>query len=93
MMRLTFQSYLDTRKSSTSEFPRSRRQLDRAQEAGEARAGLDGTDLFALIAGLAWLGDQPALAARAGHLFDVVARPALVAEPVVSPSGGAGDGG
>ncbi|WP_226356098.1 hypothetical protein [Pseudonocardia sp. ICBG601] len=49
--------------------------------------------MFALIAGLAWLGDQPALAARAGHLFDVVARPALVAEPVVSPSGGAGDGG
>ncbi|MBN9790071.1 TetR family transcriptional regulator [Pseudonocardia sp. TMWB2A] len=69
------------------------RLLDRAQGAGEARAGLDGTDLFALIAGLAWLGDQPALAARAGHLFDVVARPALVAEPVVSPSGGAGDGG
>jgi AcrR family transcriptional regulator len=49
------------------------RLLARAQAAGTARSDIDGTDLFALIAGLAWLGDQPALAPRADHLFDVVA--------------------
>ena len=48
------------------------RLLTRAQTAGGARAGIDGTDLFALIGALAWLGDQPALVARADHLFDVV---------------------
>ncbi|MET7695959.1 TetR family transcriptional regulator, partial [Streptomyces sp. NPDC005483] len=45
----------------------------RAQTAGTAREDIDGTDLFALIAALAWLGDQPSLAPRADHLFDVVA--------------------
>ncbi|MFG1636415.1 SbtR family transcriptional regulator [Pseudonocardia alni] len=62
------------------------RLLGRAQEAGQARSGLDGTDLLALIAGLAWLGDQPALAARAEHLVDVIARPALVVDGARSPS-------
>jgi AcrR family transcriptional regulator len=47
--------------------------LTRAQASGIARAHLDGTDLFALIAALAWLGDQPATAGRADHLFDVIA--------------------
>ncbi|GAA1137075.1 TetR/AcrR family transcriptional regulator [Streptomyces javensis] len=49
------------------------RLLTRAQDAGTARTDIDGTDLFALIAALAWLGDQPSLAPRADHLFDVVA--------------------
>ncbi|MFF0134437.1 TetR/AcrR family transcriptional regulator [Streptomyces mirabilis] len=49
------------------------RLLARAQAAGTARTDIDGTDLFALIAALAWLSDQPALAPRADHLFDVVA--------------------
>jgi AcrR family transcriptional regulator len=49
------------------------RLLARAQATGTARTDLDGTDLFALIAGLAWLGDQPSLAPRADHLFDVIA--------------------
>ncbi|MFF8727035.1 TetR/AcrR family transcriptional regulator [Streptomyces sp. NPDC015171] len=49
------------------------RLLARAQAAGTARTDLDGTDLFALVAALAWLGDQAALAPRAGHLFDVIA--------------------
>jgi hypothetical protein len=44
---------------------------------------MDGTDLFALIAGLAWLGDQAALAPRAEHLFDVIALPALGTRAVV----------
>ncbi|GAA3735300.1 helix-turn-helix domain-containing protein [Streptomyces tremellae] len=49
------------------------RLLTRAQAAGVARGDLDGDDLFALIAMLAWLGDQPSLAPRADRLFDVVA--------------------
>ncbi|MFJ8743643.1 TetR/AcrR family transcriptional regulator [Embleya sp. NPDC127516] len=49
------------------------RLLTRAQAAGMARSDIDGADLFALVAALAWLGDQPPLAPRADHLFDVVA--------------------
>lgn len=43
-----------------------------AQEDGQARADLDGTDLFALIGALGWVGDQASFAARADHLFDVI---------------------
>jgi hypothetical protein len=43
-----------------------------------ARTDVDGTDLFALTAALAWLGDQPSLASRADHLFDVVASAILM---------------
>lgn len=46
--------------------------LSRAQSEGIAREDLDGTELFALIAALAWLGDQPAAAPRADHLLDVI---------------------
>jgi AcrR family transcriptional regulator len=46
--------------------------LTRAQADGAARADLDGTELFALISALAWLGGQPALATRADHLVEVV---------------------
>ncbi|NMO34637.1 TetR/AcrR family transcriptional regulator [Streptomyces sp. GMY01] len=49
------------------------RLLARAQAAGVARDDFDGADLFALVAMLAWVGDQPSLAPRADHLFDVVA--------------------
>ncbi|WP_225823910.1 TetR/AcrR family transcriptional regulator [Streptomyces naphthomycinicus] len=49
------------------------RLLTRAQAAGTARTDIDGTDLFALVAALAWLSDQTSLAPRADHLFDVVA--------------------
>ncbi|MEU0127563.1 MULTISPECIES: TetR/AcrR family transcriptional regulator [unclassified Streptomyces] len=48
------------------------RLLARAQAAGAARTDIDGTDLFALVAALAWLSDQPSLAPRADHLFEVV---------------------
>lgn len=48
------------------------RLLDRAHAAGVARPDIDGTDLFALVAALAWLYDQPSLAPRADHLFDVM---------------------
>ncbi|MFE4055692.1 TetR/AcrR family transcriptional regulator [Streptomyces sp. NPDC059096] len=49
------------------------RLLVRAQAAGVARGDIDGADLFALVAALAWLGDQPSLAPRADRLFGVVA--------------------
>ncbi|MFI0508584.1 TetR/AcrR family transcriptional regulator [Streptomyces sp. WSLK1-5] len=49
------------------------RLLVRAQERGVARTDIDGTDLFALAGSLAWLSDQPSLADRSAHLFDVVA--------------------
>jgi len=58
--------------------------LTRAQEAGVARPDLDGIELFAFIAALAWLGDQPATAARAEHLFDVIAG-AILAGADVTP--------
>jgi hypothetical protein len=54
------------------------RLLTRAQQAGLARTDIDGADLFALVAALAWLGDQPALASRADHLFGVIAGSLLV---------------
>lgn len=46
--------------------------LIRAQAEGVARTDIDGADLFALVGALAWLGDQPTLAKRADHLFDVI---------------------
>jgi AcrR family transcriptional regulator len=49
------------------------RLLVRAQAAGEARTDIDSTDLYALGGALAWVGDQPALASRVDHLFDVIA--------------------
>ncbi|WP_328493283.1 TetR/AcrR family transcriptional regulator [Streptomyces sp. NBC_00414] len=64
------------------------RLLTRAQEAGAARRDMDGTDLFALVAGLAWLGDQPALAPRADHLFDVVASAILTSAPDLAVADG-----
>jgi hypothetical protein len=48
------------------------RLLARAQAEGTARTDIDGADLFALVGALAWLGDQPALAPRAEHIFDVI---------------------
>lgn len=49
------------------------RLLTRTQAEGMARTDINGTDLFAPAGALAWLNDQPALASRADHLFDVVA--------------------
>ncbi|KUM97526.1 TetR family transcriptional regulator [Streptomyces yokosukanensis] len=49
------------------------RLLTRAQAVGLARSDIDGADLFALVAMLAWLGDQPSLAPRADRLTELVA--------------------
>ncbi|MFC8007430.1 TetR/AcrR family transcriptional regulator [Streptomyces olivaceus] len=56
------------------------RLLARAQSAGAARTDIDGADLFALVAALAWLGDQPSLAPRAGHLLDLTTSAILTRE-------------
>ncbi len=48
------------------------RLLVRAQAKGVARKDLDGADLFALGAALAWLAEQPLHAPRADHLFEVI---------------------
>jgi AcrR family transcriptional regulator len=49
------------------------RLLARAQDRGMARKDVDGADLFALIAALAWLRDQPSHSPRADHILGVVA--------------------
>lgn len=54
------------------------RLLSRAQNAGMARGDMDGADLFALVGALTWINDQPALAARADHLFDIISGAILV---------------
>ncbi|MCF2532041.1 TetR/AcrR family transcriptional regulator [Yinghuangia sp. KLBMP8922] len=47
--------------------------LRRAQQAGDIRGDVDGTDLFALVSAVAWIADQsPALAYRRDHLFELV---------------------
>jgi len=56
--------------------------LGRAQAEGKARADLNGAELFDLIAALAWLREQPSHAARADHLFDVIAGAILVGRDI-----------
>lgn len=53
------------------------RLLLRAQAHGGAQADIDGADLFALIAALGWLGDQPSFAPRLHHLFNIIANAIL----------------
>ena len=49
------------------------RLLQLAQTGGTARADLNGTDLFALVAAPGWLNEQPSFAPRAGRHFDIIA--------------------
>jgi AcrR family transcriptional regulator len=50
----------------------SARLLLRAQAAGDARADMNGDDLFALMTALGWAVDQPSFAPRADHLVDLI---------------------
>ena len=52
--------------------------LKRAQEEGTARIDMQGSDLFALIGALGWMGDQQSFKPRADSLFDVIANAILV---------------
>jgi len=72
-------------KSCTNVRSAGARLLQRAQAKGLARVDIDGTDLFALMGALAWLGDQPAFARRVDHLAEVIANAFLV-----DPSGPVG---
>lgn len=50
------------------------RLLQRAQAEGSADKHMTGSDLFALIGALGWLGDQASFAPRSDYLLDVIAR-------------------
>lgn len=52
--------------------------LARAQQDGQARDDIDGTDLLALVSALAWLNDQVSFASRAERLFQLIASAILV---------------
>lgn len=49
------------------------RLLARAQAEGTADKKMTGSDMFALIGALGWIGDQASFSARSEYLFDVVA--------------------
>jgi AcrR family transcriptional regulator len=53
--------------------------LERAQAEGRAEKEMTGIDLFALIAALGWLGDQPSFAPRSDYLFEVISNAVLTA--------------
>lgn len=57
------------------------RLLTRSQEMGTADRNMTGSDMFALIGALGWIGDQPAYTARSDYLFDVIARAILIDPP------------
>lgn len=57
------------------------RLLVRAQAEGVVRPDIDGVDLFALMAALGWLGDQPSFKPRTDRLFDVIANALLTPGP------------
>lgn len=48
------------------------RLLKTAQQKGKARQDMNGADLFAMIAALAWLADQPAGVPRSKNLFTII---------------------
>ncbi|RWX81300.1 TetR/AcrR family transcriptional regulator [Neorhizobium lilium] len=54
------------------------RLLKSAQAEGTARADMEGSDLFALIGALGWIGDQDSFKPRAEYLLDVIANAILI---------------
>lgn len=57
------------------------RLLTRAQAEGMADKDMTGSDMFALIGALGWIGDQASFAARSEYLFDVIASAILTNRP------------
>lgn len=53
------------------------RLLENAQAHGMAEKEMTGSDLFALIAALGWLGDQSSFASRSEYLFEVISNAVL----------------
>ena len=54
------------------------RLLTRAQSAGTADPNMTGSDMFALIGALGWMGDQASYSARSDYLFNVIANAILI---------------
>jgi AcrR family transcriptional regulator len=63
------------------------RLLTRAQTAGTADPRMTGSDMFALIGALGWMGDQAAFSARSDYLFEVIASAILIDRPDSSRDG------
>lgn len=57
------------------------RLLARAQADGTADKNMTGSDMFALIGALGWIGDQASFSARSDYLFDVIASAILTNRP------------
>lgn len=57
------------------------RLLTRAQAAGTADQNMTGSDMFALIGALGWIGDQAAYCARSDYLFEVISNAILRDRP------------
>lgn len=57
------------------------RLLMRAQAEGMADKDMTGSDMFALIGALGWIGDQASYSARSEYLFDVIASAILTNRP------------
>lgn len=57
------------------------RLLTRAQAEGRADKNMTGSDMFALIGALGWIGDQASYSARSDYLFDVIASAILTNRP------------
>lgn len=64
------------------------RLLERAQDAGDIRPDIDGTDLFALVNAVGWIAEQtPALAGRRERLLGLVME-GLARDPLPGRDGG-----
>lgn len=57
------------------------RLLMRAQAEGMADKDMTGSDMFALIGALGWIGDQASFSARSEYLFNVIASAILTNQP------------
>lgn len=57
------------------------RLLTRAQAEGRADKNMTGSDMFALIGALGWIGDQASYSARSDYLFDIIASAILTNRP------------
>jgi AcrR family transcriptional regulator len=60
----------------------SARLLLRAQAEGTARADMNGDELFALMAALGWVVDQPSFAPLADHLSHIIAGAIVTNRPL-----------
>lgn len=65
------------------------RLLTRAQDEGMADKNMTGSDMFALIGALGWIGDQASYSGRSEYLLNVIARAILTNQPDRDAAGSA----